>query len=182
MPHAGGPPEDVVAIGRVVAAGKLPERPRNTGAIVEPVFEPAEYVSGLPRAVIVDIDGTLAHMVNRGPYDTSKYADDALDFTVRDLVNVLSSIGYKILVTSGRDEQFAQVTRSWLVQNNVAYDRLIMRKRGDLRRDDVVKNELYEEQIKGAYNVWFSLDDRDRVVDMWRAKGIKTLQVERGDF
>lgn len=162
--------------------GKLPPKPTVPNLVAEPVFEPVVRDNSLPPAIIVDIDGTLAHMVNRGPYDTSKYADDVIDPTVLDLVARMSLDGVTILVTSGRDAGFYGVTDRWLTDNWVPFDLLIMREQGDKRRDDIVKNELFEKHIRGNYNVLFSLDDRDRVVDMWRAKGIKTLQVERGDF
>ena len=35
-----------------------------------------------PTAVICDIDGTLAHMNDRSPYDTTKYSEDSKDTTV----------------------------------------------------------------------------------------------------
>ena len=162
--------------------GKLPDPPVAPEAAVAPVFEPVEFIPGLPKAIIVDIDGTLAHMTNRGPYDTSKYADDAIDPVIRELVNYLAH-DYIILVTSGRSENFRKVTSDWLDKHHVQFDRLIMRPADDPNgRDDIVKNYLYETRIKGFYNVVLSIDDRDRVVDMWRAKGIKTLQAERGDF
>ena len=37
----------------------------------------------LPNALIVDIDGTLAHMNGRSPYDPSKYHEDTVDEIIR---------------------------------------------------------------------------------------------------
>jgi len=42
--------------------------------------------------------------------------------------------------------------------------------------------EIYEENIKGRYEVLFVLDDRNRVVDFWRSIGLICLQVAPGDF
>jgi hypothetical protein len=53
---------------------------------------------------------------------------------------------------------------------------------GDMRNDSIVKEEIYEEHIKPRFNVRFVLDDRDRVVKMWRENGLKVLQVAEGDF
>jgi soluble P-type ATPase len=56
-----------------------------------------------------------------------------------------------------------------------------MRKDGDNRNDTVVKREILEELIKTRYIV-AALDDRNRVVKMWRESGIKCLQVQEGNF
>ena len=57
-----------------------------------------------------------------------------------------------------------------------------MRKEGDNRPDEVVKEEIFNENIRGNYSVRFVLDDRSKVVDMWRQLGLKCLQVAEGDF
>lgn len=57
-----------------------------------------------------------------------------------------------------------------------------MRPAGDTRNDAVIKEEIYQAEIAGKYNVEFVLDDRDRVVDKWRELGLKCLQVAKGAF
>jgi hypothetical protein len=58
----------------------------------------------------------------------------------------------------------------------------MMRKQGDFRRDSIVKKEIYDNDIKGKFDVEFVLDDRQQVVDMWREIGLKCLQVAPGNF
>lgn len=135
----------------------------------------------LPKAVICDIDGTLAHMVNRGPYDTSKYADDEKDGTIHWIFARLADNATRIIV-SGRSEDFKGVTADWLHFHGITYDYLYMRPSGDRREDSIVKREIYEQHIKGKYDVRCVLDDRNRVVKMWREQGLKCLQVAEGDF
>lgn len=160
--------------------GELPAVPEIPEAGVE--FElGAAYDPTLADAIIVDIDGTLAHMTNRGPYDTSKYMDDSLDEIVADMVARYEH-DHQIIIVSGRSADFKDVLIEWLDKHDVAAGRLYMRPSGDTRNDAVVKNELYEQHIRGKFNIKFVLDDRDRVVAMWRAKGLKVLQVEPGDF
>lgn len=142
-----------------------------------PVVDPA-----LPTAVICDIDGTLAHMVNRGPYDTSKYLDDAKDDTVHFALARLSE-GATRIICSGRGAEFRTDTEQWLANHGIAYELLLMRPEGDRRKDSIVKRELYEQHIRGKYNVRVVLDDRNQVVDMWRDElGLKCFQVAPGDF
>ena len=57
-----------------------------------------------------------------------------------------------------------------------------MRTLGDMRKDSIVKQELYEQNILGKFNVSFILDDRQQVVDMWRSLGLTVFQVAEGDF
>ncbi len=73
-------------------------------------------------------------------------------------------------------------TTNWLVLHRVPYQRVIMRKFKDFRPDDEVKLDLYEEFIEPDYEVRLVLDDRQRVVDMWRRIGLRCLQVDVGDF
>jgi hypothetical protein len=57
-----------------------------------------------------------------------------------------------------------------------------MRKTSDMRKDAVVKEEIYNENILDKYNVLLVLDDRNQVVDFWRSKGLTCFQVAPGDF
>ena len=57
-----------------------------------------------------------------------------------------------------------------------------MRADRDFREDSVVKYEIYRDHIRDNYNIKFVLDDRQRVVDMWRGQGLRVLQVDKGDF
>jgi hypothetical protein len=57
-----------------------------------------------------------------------------------------------------------------------------MRHTKDLRKDSIVKGEIYDSVIAPNYNVFFVLDDRNQVVDFWRSKGLTCFQVAPGDF
>lgn len=119
----------------------------------------------------------------RSPYDDSLIHTDLPDDTVELIAWLVGRDGVRIILMSGRDEGNArEATEAWLKHYGIDHDALIMRPAGDGRNDAVVKNELFEERVAPHYNVLFTLDDRDRVVDMWRAKGIKCLQVAPGDF
>lgn len=136
------------------------------------------------KAIMCDIDGTLAHgiMVTRKPYEWHKVDTDTLDETVADLLGALYADGYKIILMSGRDSVCRGRTQDWLHLNSVLYDDLFMRAEGDNREDSVIKRELYDQNVRGKYDVRFVLDDRNRVVDMWRSLGLKCFQVAPGDF
>ena len=146
--------------------------------------QPPKYVhqDGLPFAVICDIDGTLADISGRGPYDTTKYHEDKLNQTIKNIFDAISeNIPIKVIV-SGRDEEFREVTENWLRANGVKYNYLFMRSAGDVRKDFVVKREIFENAIRPSFNVYCVLDDRNQVVEMWRSLGLTVLQVADGNF
>jgi len=145
---------------------------------------PVEQDSNLPSAVLVDIDGTLAKMADRSPYDWHRVGEDSPVQAVIDAVSAAYQAGSHIVVMSGRDGSCESITRDWLVTNlrKVSDFDLFMRAEGDNRKDDLVKYELFSNHIRGKYNVQYVLDDRDQVVKMWRALGLACFQVNYGAF
>lgn len=147
-----------------------------------PQWEPYIPDPSLPPAVLFDLDGTLAlHTSGRSPYDTSRYMEDTVDPAVKEHLDMVDRSGYFVLIVTGRDEAFRDVCQRWLRDNGVGYDELFMRPEGDTRNDAIVKSELLD-QIGQKYRVAWAVDDRDRVVDMYRARSVKVFQAERGDF
>lgn len=149
---------------------------------VQQAIPKPEYVDGALHAIICDLDGTLAHHNGRSPYDAAKCDTDLIDANVgRFLIDQWSRMK-AIIFVSGRDAEFYDKTRAWLDKHLPFQGLLLMRPKGDRRSDDIVKQEIYDTQIKGKYNVELVLDDRNRVVDMWRRNGLTCWQVAEGDF
>lgn len=145
-----------------------------------------EYDANLPMAIIVDIDGTLAHMDDgRGPFDWHKVGQDRVDEGVAHLVDAIGCIDYaKVFLFSGRDEVCRPETEEWLERHDIEYFKLAMRRtdhvdnHGNQVKDTEVKREMLEHYIKGQYNVLFIVDDRPQVANMWRDEfGFRVLQV-----
>ena len=58
-----------------------------------------------------------------------------------------------------------------------------MRDEGDYTPDDELKAQWYENMlIEDRHRIKGVFDDRDRVVKMWRSKGLTCFQVGYGDF
>ena len=170
-------------VGEKVILGQAKRFPMRKWPVVEALPPLNTHIPGDQSAITVDIDGTLAHMMGRSPYDTSLYHTDVVDEDVATLVDHMhAAAGVRVILLSGRSEEYRAETLAWLIQHEVPYDYLFMRKSGDTRHDGIVKSELWDEHISGKFDVLFHLDDRDRVVDALRTKGVKVLQVERGDF
>ena len=155
------------------------ERKGNSQAMEGPA-----HIPGLPEAVLCDLDGTLALIHGRSPYDAS-------DCDIKDLPNtpVVKSVqmyhdaGYKIVFCSGRENKYEPETRRFIEKHlpNVAYE-LHMRKTDDFRKDAIIKEEIYQNFILDKFNVLLILDDRSSVVQFWRDKGLTCFQVATGDF
>lgn len=138
-----------------------------------------------PITIICDIDGTLALLNGRHIYDASLVHTDLVNKPVYWLLESLytryKKSNLKIIFVSGRDEQFRPETEAWLQKNNILYSNLYMRPKGDKRQDALVKKEIFEKYLKDL-NIAFVLDDRQRVVNMWRSLGLTVFQVAEGNF
>jgi hypothetical protein len=143
------------------------------------------------QAVIVDLDGTIADMgkgqpEKRSPFDWHRVGEDQPIGPIIHLVSILRGAGYQIIFVSGRDEVCRNQTDMWLVANGAVVlgicDPLLMRPAGDNRPDEDVKREIYKREIEPNWRVAYVIDDRSKVVRMWRDLDLTVLQCADGDF
>lgn len=137
----------------------------------------------LPKAILCDLDGTLCLLNGRSPYDATNCQNDLPNKPVLSTLNNYAKLGYKIILLSGRQDSAREATESWLKKYEVPYEVLLMRKAKDMRKDSIIKREIFDNEIANKYFIEFALDDRDQVVDMWRNDlGLACFQVFYGDF
>lgn len=148
---------------------------------LKPALPNYEMPEGKPWVVLCDIDGTIAKMTGRSPYDYSRIGEDIPNEPIVKLLNLLRESN-RIILMSGRPDSSRTDTMNWLKQHDIHYDSLFMRKTDDKRKDSIVKQELFDEFVRSQYRVRFVLDDRNQVVEMWRDLGLTCLQVAPGDF
>jgi len=134
-----------------------------------------------PSVYIFDIDGTLADMGKRHPYDFDKVDEDTLIEPVADMLRSLAEKNQIVLLT-GRNEVCRDKTMQWLKDNNILYNQLLMRNMGDVRKDAIMKQHFFEEELAPYYNVLGVFDDRDICVKMWREIGLTCYQPAYGNF
>lgn len=170
------------------------KRPRSVGSKViwdmynrylKPKPSIIEYDDSLKDCLIVDIDGTVAKFNGRGPYDWNKVDTDNPNWPVIEFVESykFANPDVEIIFMSGRDSVCRDLTERWLdFYIKIPYYHLFMRPQGDMRKDSIVKLELYDKHIRGKYNCKAVLDDRAQVVKVWRELGLTCLQVADGEF
>jgi len=149
----------------------------------------------IPTCSIWDIDGTLSnpshrlHWVQHKPKNWPAFnramKDDRVNEDIVWMLKTFHDAGCTILIASGRGEEQREVTETWL--QNVAgvgdlYSKLYMRPAMDYRSDDVIKSEILDQMIADGYLPTMAVDDRNQVVNMFRSRGLRVLQVAPGNF
>lgn len=159
------------------------------------VFDPLSVEPYVPRintpsAYLVDLDGTVAHMGTRSPYDADRVHEDRPNAGVIAAVQAVAHYGNEIVFVSGRSDVCRASSVKW-ISDHVLNDRnslrippfrLHMRPDGDTRPDWQVKLEIFNRNIRDFYRVIGVFDDRKQVVIMWRSLGLTVFQVAEGEF
>lgn len=139
----------------------------------------------LPPCIIYDVDGTIAKMTDRSPYDWSRVGEDLMIHNVCATIDWIYDLEEnkrpKVWICTGRDGEALKETKKWLEDNKIYYDELLIRDRGDMRPDWVVKEEMWENISKENYIIGM-YDDRLQVVRRARALGLKVFNVEYNNF
>lgn len=141
-----------------------------------------------PRAVLFDVDGTLALRQEGGRdwYDWARVGEDLPNPAVVELAHLLiaaqASGGPELIVVSGRDAVCRPQTEKWLTELDIFFSELHMRAHKDNRKDSIVKREIYERDIAPRWDVAWVVDDRQQVVLMWRELGLTVFQCAEGNF
>jgi predicted kinase len=141
------------------------------------------YDENKKDCVICDLDGTLVWCHDRSPYDTSKCENDEVNNAVLCLLDNMMSSADIIFVT-GREEQYRNQTLRFLKDKCSLVEELFILYMRDSKepKDNEIKEKILKEKIIPEYNVLFALEDRDRVVKMYRENGIQCWQVKEGNY
>ena len=155
------------------------------------------YIKGMKNTIIFDLDGTLALIDKRrevstkpnGRLDWGKFFNstniklDEPNLPVIKMAQLFSEQGFNIVILSGRSNKTETATRSWLSKNKVPFNKLIMRnsETDHFTPDWVLKKNMLDENLD-INDIFLVVDDRDRVVKLWRSLGLTTFQVAEGNF
>lgn len=147
------------------------------------------------KYVLVDLDGTVAdcnhrlHFIKGSPKNYERFFDEIPNdkpiINVIEVIMALADQGYSIIFMSGRPDSHKQQSCDW-INRNITLEgyHIYMRKAGDTRADDVVKEELLDAFLK-EHNVRLDqivgvFDDRPRVCAVWQKRGLTLFKV--GDW
>lgn len=144
------------------------------------------------KAILVDLDGTLADIehrvyhVTKSPPDWKSFYQgidqDRLWPWCFELIQAMRASGYEVLFVTGREEYTRANSQEWLDRHHLNDIKLLMRGKGDTREDAMVKKDIFLQGIDPLYEVLFVVDDRRSVVEMWREMGLVCLQCAPGEF
>lgn len=139
--------------------------------------------------VVFDLDGTLAdvehrrHHVSGGKRRWDLFFAACVDDTPVEAVTLafhaMKKAGHRVEVWSGRSDEVRSQTEAWLEEHGLHPDRLVMREAKDYTPDDVLKESWLDAAEPKPALVF---DDRDKVVAMWRRRGVPCFQVAPGAF
>lgn len=142
-------------------------------------FRPLEQNPSLEKIIICDIDNTVAHMVDRSPYDWKRVGEDLPKTPVINIIKLLST-KYRIFFFSGRDSVCRNETIDWIYKHFGWAEneyRLFMRPGCDNRKDSIVKEELFNTYVKDKFFVEGVFDDRLQVCRIWHKLGVQLFRV-----
>ena len=115
------------------------------------------------------------------------------------MAQMFKADGFKIVIFSGRNDRGFVATNHWLTRHDVPHDLLVLRPdkfkanswpiadgnqaTPDMRfmPDEILKKAMLDTFVD-IDDVFLVVDDRDKVVKMWRDLGLNTFQVAPGDF
>jgi hypothetical protein len=149
------------------------------------------------NTIIFDLDGTLANIDARRKlatkpngkldwdvfFDPSNIKLDVPNEPVVKMAELFAENGFNIVIFSGRTNKTEHTTRSWLTHNRVPFHKLVMRphKTMNFVPDEVLKKDMLDKHLD-INDIFMVVDDRQKVVDMWRSLGLICLQAAEGNF
>ena len=124
---------------------------------------------------------------------------DEPNYPVISMAQMYHEKGFNIVIFSGRNDRSYNETRQWLEKYDVPYNLLVMRPdkfksnswpiadgnpaTPEMRfmPDEILKKAMIDKFVD-IDDVFMTVDDRQKVVDMWRSLGLTCFQVAPGDF
>ena len=132
-------------------------------------------------------------------FDPDNIKLDEPNIPVIKMAQLFAEDGFKIVIFSGRNDRSFHTTKSWLTRNRVPFHQLVMRPDkfkdkswpvadGNIATPDMrfMPDEILKKKMLDTFvdkdDVFLTVDDRQKVVDMWRDNCLTCFQVAPGDF
>ena len=132
-------------------------------------------------------------------FSSSNIKLDVPNEPVVKMAQMFAENGFNVVIFSGRNDRSFHTTRSWLTHNRIPFQKLIMRPDKFLNWGDKIASgniatqemrfmpdEILKKHMLDLFvdidDVFLVVDDRNKVVKMWRDLGLSVFQVAEGDF
>ena len=150
----------------------------------------------MKNTIIFDLDGTLADISVRrklstkpnGKIDWDIFLNpdniimDSPNDPVVKMAQLFAMDGFNIFIFSGRSDKTIHTTKSWLTHNKVPFHKLVMRDKDRHFMPDEKLKKQFLDKHSDIDDIFLVVDDRKKVVDMWRSLGLNVFQVDDGNF
>lgn len=175
--------EDVI---RGIHKRFFPIPPLKLAGIEKFTVEPYVPDPSLPPAYIFDIDGTMTTGPrDRSPYDWMSVGNDWPNEPVIETAQALACSGYKIIFLSGRNEVCRPQTEAWLLEHygSLFHSAELHMRPSDRNgeKDFIIKRDLFDNFVRGSYNVIGVYDDRPQVIRTWKSMGLQVFDVAQSE-
>lgn len=123
------------------------------------------------KAIIVDLDWTLCELK---PYDdrhSHKWDEELIYPMYEELDKEWFPLDVDIIILTWRKEKFREITKSWLIDNEVWFDRLIMQEGNTAKKKEVfIEGKLKE--LMEEYDIQMVYDDNPKVWEVCQRLGL----------
>lgn len=134
--------------------------------------------------VIFDLDGTLVNINSIEPLigQWEEFHEASMECPANEpmvsFFNALQEMGYECIILTGKPDSFYQRTVSLLAGMGVYPEAIGMRPKDNSQSDTQLKVAKMEARygLNWQERVAFAVDDRDKMIEAWRAEGIMALQ------
>lgn len=135
------------------------------------------------RTILFDLDGTLininsiAHLIG----DWDAFAEASILCPANEPIAEfarLMQLHYELVVCTGKGEAYRNRVCGWLSLQGIIPDLLLMRPANNFQSDAELKPALLRAALGEGWkgDILFAIEDRDKMVDAWRALGITCFQ------
>lgn len=114
------------------------------------------------KAIIVDLDWTLCELKEFDDRYNHTWDEKLIDYMYEELYKEWFLLDVDIIILTWRKEKFREITKSWLINNFVWFDRLIMQEGSMAKKNEVFKEEQLKELME-EYDIHMVYDDNPKV-------------------
>lgn len=134
------------------------------------------------KCIVIDLDGCLCdtreirHFLDEEPKDFEQFYYASADCPVYEpafgRLREAADLGMAVVIVTGREFVWRDLTLNWLDSRRVPYNALYMRQASDFRVATVVKRELLTMVEEDGYQPVEAWDDDREITELWRELGI----------